>query len=260
MSSADDSIAPLQILYSDESILVVNKPPGLLAHRSKIAAGEKDDLLTRLREQTGRGSLRLVHRLDRATSGVVLCCDDKPTHVKLGHAFEHRQVDKSYLAIARGWPTETSGLIDHPLSGERKNSPQKVAQTRYRVIDTCELPWPSGRWETARYALIETNPLTGRYRQIRRHLKHLGHPLIGDTSFGKGDHNRLFRMHLGVHRMLLHAQKLSFEHPTSGERMEIEAPLDGDWEKVLELFKAVPNSEVQRDIRRANAALSCCPS
>ena len=227
----------LQILYQDPQLVVVNKPPGLLAHRSKIAAGEKDDLLTALREQTGRGSLRLVHRLDRATSGVVLCCDDHPTHVRLGHAFEHREVDKRYLAVARGWPAESEGLIDHPLTGERRNSPAKPAQTRYRVLASCEQPWPSGRWPTSRYSLIEAEPLTGRYRQIRRHLKHLGHPLIGDTSFGKGDHNRLFRIHLGVHRMLLHAQRLSFSHPLSGERQTIEAPLDDQWLRVMALFE-----------------------
>lgn len=228
---------PLQILYSDPVIVVVNKPPGLLAHRSKIAAGEMNDLLTALREQCGRGSLRLVHRLDRATSGVLLCCDDHPTHVRLGHAFEQREVQKRYLAVARGWPLEASGVIDHPLSGERKNSPAKPAQTRYRVLASCEQPWPSGRWPTSRYSLIETEPLTGRYRQIRRHLKHLGHPLIGDTSFGKGDHNRLFRIHLGVHRMLLHAQRLSFAHPASGEQLSITAPLDQQWRRVLDHFQ-----------------------
>lgn len=234
MSAAE---APLQILYSDQVLLVVNKPPGLLAHRSKIAAGETRDLLSALRLQSGRPSLRLVHRLDRATSGVLLCCDDHAAHVKLGHAFEHREVEKRYLAIARGWPEAAAGSIDHPLSGERKNSPTKPAQTRYRVLATCQQPWPSGRWDTSRYSLIEAEPLTGRYRQIRRHLKHLGHPLIGDTSFGKGDHNRLFRMHLGVHRMLLHAQRLSFGHPSTGERLTVEAPLDDEWQRALGLFE-----------------------
>jgi tRNA pseudouridine65 synthase len=230
----------LELIHVDPAIVAVNKPAGLLVHPSKLAAGERDDLLTQLRLQTGRPQLRLVHRLDRASSGVLLTCDDPAVHAALGHAFERREVHKRYLAVVRGWPTEDAGEIDKPLSGEAKRSPTRPALTRYRVLARCQQPWPSGRWETARYALVEASPETGRYRQIRRHFKHLGHPLVGDTSFGKGEHNRLFRIHLGVHRLLLHALELQFDHPC-GESMRLHASLDADWQRVRELFELDPS-------------------
>ena len=230
----------LELIHNDDVLVAVNKPAGLLVHPSKIAAGENEDLLTQLRLQTGRGQLRLVHRLDRATSGVLLACDDAQTHAALGHAFERREVDKRYLAVVRGWPVEEAGEIDKPLSGEARHSPVKPALTHYRVLARCQLPWPSGRWETARYALVEAAPQTGRYRQIRRHFKHLGHPLVGDTSFGKGEHNRLFRMHLGVHRLLLHARSLQLQHPQSDTPLHLQADLDQDWARVLALFELDP--------------------
>jgi tRNA pseudouridine65 synthase len=227
---------PLELIHCDASLVAVNKPAGLLAHPSKLAAGEREDLLTQLRLQTGRAQLKLVHRLDRASSGVLLACDDPTVHAALGHAFERREVHKRYLAVVRGWPGEDAGEIDKPLSGEAKRSPLKPALTRYRVLARCQLPWPSGRWETARYALVEASPETGRYRQIRRHFKHLGHPLVGDTSFGKGEHNRLFRIQLGVHRLLLHAFELRFKHPAD-QPMQLRASVDADWHKVLGLFE-----------------------
>lgn len=227
----------LELIHTDSVLVAVNKPAGLLVHPSKIAAGEREDLLTQLRAQTGRGQLRLVHRLDRATSGVLLACDDPDAHAALGHAFEHREVDKRYLAVVRGWPAEDAGEIDKPLTGEARHSPAKPALTRYRVLARCQQPWPSGRWETARYALVEAAPQTGRYRQIRRHFKHLGHPLVGDTSFGKGEHNRLFRMHLGVHRLLLHARSLTLKHPLDGRALQLQADFDPDWLRVLALFE-----------------------
>lgn len=226
----------LELIYSDAALVAVNKPAGLLVHPSKLAAGEREDLLTQLRLQTGRAQLRLVHRLDRASSGVLLACDDPAVHATLGHAFERRQVHKRYLAVVRGWPVNDGGEIDKPLSGEAKRSPIKAALTRYRVLARCQQPWPSGRWETARYALVEASPETGRYRQIRRHFKHLGHPLVGDTSFGKGEHNRLFRIHLGVHRLLLHALELHLDHP-AGAPLRLHASVDADWQRVLGLFE-----------------------
>lgn len=231
----------LELIHSDAALVAVNKPAGLLVHPSKLAAGERADLLSQLRLQTGRAQLRLVHRLDRASSGVLLACDDPAVHAALGHAFERREVHKRYLAVVRGWPSEDAGEIDKPLSGEAKRSPARSALTRYRVLARCQQPWPSGRWETARYALVEASPETGRYRQIRRHFKHLGHPLVGDTSFGKGEHNRLFRVQLGVHRLLLHAFELRFDHP-AGRPMLLRANLDADWQRVLDLFELDPSS------------------
>jgi len=139
--------------------------------------------------------------------------------------------------VCRGWPSEQTFIVDHPLDGGPGKPLKKPAQTAFEVLDTCELAIPSAGFETSRYALLRGTPHTGRFRQIRRHLKHLSHHLIGDTSHGDGRHNRQFRM-LGIHRMLLHAQRLAFVHPHSGVRIEVEAPVDAEFAKGLALFPA----------------------
>jgi tRNA pseudouridine65 synthase len=126
-------------------------------------------------------------------------------------------------------------LVDHPLDGGPGKPEKKPAQTRIRRVATAQMPWPSGGFDTARYALLRCSPLTGRFRQIRRHLKHLSHHLIGDTSHGDGRHNRLFRMQ-GVHRMLLHAERLSFPDPSGSGRIDVIAPPDGEFAKALALL------------------------
>ena len=224
----------LQVLFADEALAVVDKPAGLMVHDSALARGETDFAADRLREQFGK-PIFLVHRLDRATSGCLLLAFDRNTASALGKVLMSREVEKNYLAMCRGWPAEPRFVVDHALDGGPGKPLKKPAQTAFEVLDTCELPLPSSGFETSRYALLRATPHTGRFRQIRRHLKHLSHHLIGDTSHGDGRHNRQFRM-LGIHRMLLHAQQLAFVHPHTGERIEVTAPVDAEFAKALAMF------------------------
>lgn len=223
----------LTVLYSDDWLAVVNKPPGLMVHNSALARGETDFAADRLRAQFGR-PIFLVHRLDRATSGCLLLAFDRNTASQLGKTLMLRALEKDYLAICRGWPEE-SFVVDHPLDGGPGKPSKKSAITRFTRLATTELELPSSGFETSRYALLRAQPETGRFRQIRRHLKHVSHHLIGDSSHGDGRHNRTFRM-LGVHRMLLHAQRLAFVHPFSGDQLVADAPVDAEFERALQVF------------------------
>lgn len=220
----------VEVLFEDAVLAIVNKPAGLMAHASAMARGEDDFLDERLREQFGK-PIHLVHRLDRATSGCLLVAFDRDTAAALGQVFMSREVDKHYLAVCRGWPDEQV-TVDHDLDGGPGKPVKKTAITRFVRLATAEIDTPSAQHPTSRYALLRCAPETGRYRQIRRHLKHLFHHLIGDSSHGDGRHNRNFRM-LGVHRMLLHARRLSFLHPVSGARIVATAPLDAEFRKAL---------------------------
>ncbi|MCL7714608.1 pseudouridine synthase [Stenotrophomonas mori] len=226
--------APLPLLYEDQWLAVVDKPAGLMVHDSKLARGEDDFLADRLREQLGR-PIFLVHRLDRATSGCLLLAFDRDAASALGRALMGGEVEKDYLAVCRGWPAEDAFTVDHDLDGGPGKPVKKPAVTHFRKLLAGELPVPSNGFPTSRYALLRCQPQTGRFRQIRRHLKHVFHHLIGDTSHGDGRHNRTFRMH-GVHRMLLHAQRLAFPHPQDGRRIEVEAPLDAEFRKAFQLL------------------------
>lgn len=221
------------ILYQDEQLAVADKPAGLMVHDSGLARGEDQFLADHLREQLGR-PIFLIHRLDRGTSGCLLVAFDRDTASALGKVFMSREVEKDYLAVCRGWP-EAQFTIDHELDGGPGKPVRKQAITGFVRLATGALDVPSGGFETSRYALLRCRPQTGRFRQIRRHLKHCFHHLIGDTSHGEGRHNRAFRMR-GVHRMLLHARRLSFLHPHSGVRIEALAPLDAQFARALDLF------------------------
>ncbi|MEO6226551.1 MAG: pseudouridine synthase [Thermomonas sp.] len=227
--------AELTVLYRDEWLAVVDKPAGLMVHDSALARGETDFAADRLREQF-RKPIFLIHRLDRATSGCLLLAFDRETASALGKAVMAGGIEKDYLAVCRGWPVEPQFTVDHPLDGGPGKPLKKSAQTAFKVLTTCELELPSAGFATSRYALLRASPISGRFRQIRRHLKHLSHHLIGDTSHGDGRHNRQFRM-LGIHRMLLHAQRLGFAHPQSGVALSIEAPItDAEFCKALAMF------------------------
>ena len=223
----------LPVLYVDEWLAVINKPAGLMVHDSVLAADETDFAADRLREQFGR-QIFLVHRLDRATSGCLLLAFDRDSASALGKAVMGQALDKRYLAICRGWPEEAF-TIDHALDGGPGKPLKRSAVTRFRRLATGELDIPSGEFPSSRYALMECEPVTGRFRQIRRHLKHASHHLIGDTSHGDGRHNRAFRMR-GVHRMLLHAWRLGFPHPQDGRRVNVVAPPADEFAKAMGLF------------------------
>jgi tRNA pseudouridine65 synthase len=202
----------LPILYRDDFLLVVNKPSGMAVHRG--LSRERIVLLPLARAGAGR-RVYPVHRLDRATSGALLLALDSGTARRLQEKLEAGEVEKRYLALVRGIPPE-AGVIDHPVP-RGPGGPRVPAVTEFRRLAIFE-----------RYSLVEARPLTGRFHQIRRHFKHLSHPLIGDVNYGKGEHNRFFRERFGLYRLALHALELAFDHPETGERLRIVAPLPED--------------------------------
>nr|WP_295378874.1 pseudouridine synthase [Pseudoxanthomonas sp.] len=221
------------VLYQDAGLAIIDKPAGLMVHDSKLARGETEFLADRLRARFGK-PIFLIHRLDRGTSGCLLVAFDRDIASALGQTFMSREVEKDYLAICRGWPEPRIDL-DYALDGGPGKPEKRPALTRFTRLATGELPIPSAGFDSSRYALLRCRPETGRFRQIRRHLKHLSHHLVGDSSHGDGRHNRNFRMQ-GVHRMLLHAVRLSFLHPVSGARIDVVAPLDAEFRRAFALF------------------------
>jgi tRNA pseudouridine65 synthase len=209
--------APLSILYRDDSCVVVDKPSGMIVHRGW--ANDERDLLRVTRDALGRYVYPL-HRLDRGASGAVLFALNEDAARILNRSFADRSMDKRYLALTRGHPPE-HGLIDHPIP--RAPGEERVpAQTEFFRLGTFE-----------RYALVLASPKTGRLHQIRRHLKHVSCPLIGDVRYGKGEHNRLFRERYALDRLALHAAALRFVHPVTGQRVTVRAPLLGSFADCL---------------------------
>jgi tRNA pseudouridine65 synthase len=229
--------APLEVLYRDEHLIAVAKPCGLLVHRTALDAHASDFAVQRLRDELGR-PVYPAHRLDKATSGVLLFALSPGVHRLLAAAFEARSVAKRYLGIVRGWPAE-AGTIEHALAdvadahAAPAGAPRRPASTLFRRLAATELPVQVDRYPGSRYALLELEPLTGRRHQLRRHLRHIGHPLIGDTTYGQGRHNRLFRERFDCHRLLLAAVELRLTHPVSGAPLSIVARLAPDFGAVV---------------------------
>ena len=230
----------LPILYQDKYIVAVNKPAGLLVHRTRLDVHETMFALQMVRDMMGCYVYPL-HRLDKPTSGVLLFALDKDSAAIISEFFRTGQIIKKYLAVVRGY-TEESEVIDHPLReiydgivNPRKKEDLELesAVTEYRRLDYVELPYQVNRFPTSRYSLVEIIPHTGRRRQIRRHMKHISHPIIGDVKYGKGEYNRFFREHFDCHRLLLAAVEISFTHPWNNERLIIRAPLDSIFIQVL---------------------------
>jgi tRNA pseudouridine65 synthase len=223
----------LTLIYQDEHLVAIDKPAGLLVHRTQLAAREDAAALQLLRDQLGR-SVWPVHRLDRGTSGVLLFALSAEVASLLGAMFEQGGMHKRYLALVRGWPTADAGLCDHPLARDPElpstGQPLLAAQTRWRMLRRIEWPLVTDpRFPATRVALLEAEPLQGRRHQIRRHLKHIAHPILGDATHGKGPLNRAVAAHLGTQRLWLHAQSLSLTHPVSGTPLQLQAPPDGQW-------------------------------
>jgi len=230
----------LPVLYLDKQLVAVNKPTGLLVHRSNIDRHENENAMKMVRDQLGQW-VYPFHRLDKSTSGVMLFALDSETARSMTEAFTGGEISKSYLAVVRGFTSEAE-RIDHPLkerrdkmTGQRadKDKPGQEAVTEYRRLAVVELPHPVGRYSTARYSLVRAAPLTGRNHQIRRHMKHIFHPVVGDTTYGDGKQNEFFRVHFNCHRLLLHAQEIEFTHPCSGLLIRIRAPLDQAFSSLL---------------------------
>jgi tRNA pseudouridine65 synthase len=228
-------IESIEILARADHWLAVNKPAGLSVYESTYTGPREATLLGLLRRQLGVDRIHAIHRLDHATSGVLLLSLDARTAAELSAQFQSRAVVKTYIAVIRGEPAEQF-QVDHPLSGASGRGPGKPALTEFRTLGRLRLAIPLARHPEARYALVEALPETGRYHQIRRHLKHAAHPIVGDVKYGKGEHNRLFRQHYGVHRLLLHARRLQFADPGDGSVVNVEAPFDSAFERALALF------------------------
>lgn len=195
-----------------------------------------------LRDQIGRFVFP-VHRLDKPTSGVLLFALNADVARVLSEQFSARETVKTYRAVVRGY-SEENGVIDYPLKEQldkmtdrraRQDKEAQPAVTEYKRLATIELPYPVGRYASARYSLVEMVPRTGRKHQLRRHMKHIFHPIVGDTSHGDGKHNELFRIRFDCHRLLLAATRLEFRHPLSAETIVIEAGVDEVFARVLAL-------------------------
>ncbi len=230
----------LPILYRDEHIVVIDKPPGLLVHRSEIDRHETRFAIQILRDQIGQ-KVWPAHRLDRGTSGVLIFGLNTEIASLLGRQFEAGMIDKRYWAVVRGHPAD-AGSIDHPLSRQRdpyefrdarSSAEAQPALTHFKCLARVELPYPVDRYPSSRYALLELDPVTGRRHQLRRHLKHIAHPIIGDATYGKGRHNRFFAEQFGCNRLLLACIRMRFAHPVSGQAMEIETPVSGQFAETL---------------------------
>jgi len=234
----------LEILYQDEYLVVINKPTGLLVHKSMIDRNEIYFAMKMLRDQLDGKWVYPVHRLDKPTSGVLLFALDSHTAKLMSEQFASHTIQKTYLAIARGYVAE-SGTIEHPLKEKLdkisdKNSskfkePQE-AVTDFRCLGQVELNAKVGIYDTVRYSLVELKPHTGRKHQLRRHMKHINHHLLGDTKYGRGEHNKFIREKYDMHRLLLHASELKIQHPYSHETLLFEASLDEVFTHMLKEF------------------------
>lgn len=231
----------LDILYQDKFLVVINKPSGLLVHKSEVDKYETQNAMHLLRDQLGGQWVYTVHRIDKPTSGVLVFALDQDTARMMTEAFTNKEVTKKYYALVRGYTAEEA-TIDYGLKirydkvtdrKARADKPPQDAVTNYKTLGQVELPFAIGRYPTSRYSLIEAQPLTGRNRQIRRHMKHIFHPIVGDTSHGDGKHNDFFRDHFNCHRLLLHAHQLRFTHPQTNQPMIFDAPLDHVFANVL---------------------------
>ncbi|MCB1586518.1 MAG: tRNA pseudouridine(65) synthase TruC [Xanthomonadales bacterium] len=230
----------LPILYQDEHIVIIDKPSGLLVHRSLIDKRETRFALQMTRDQIGQ-YVYPVHRLDKPTSGVLVMALSSEVAAQLTEQFTQKQVSKKYVALVRGY-TDDNGTIDYPLQeqldkiADKNTKPDKPAQdavTHYETLWKGEVPIPVGRYSSARYSLVSLTPETGRKHQIRRHMKHIFHPIIGDTTHGDGKHNNMFREQFALSRLLLVAKEIRFNHPESGESITISAPLGEEFERIL---------------------------
>ena len=223
----------LDILYLDDYLAIVHKPAGWLVHRTPLDKGETHFVLQTLRDQIGQ-HVWPVHRLDKGTSGVLVFALSAEVARALGQAFETGEgLQKTYRAVVRGWPLD-EGLIDHALKrmpDDMRTERQEVqpAQSRFATLRRFELPLPQQGFGSTRCAEVALQPLTGRRHQLRRHMKHIAHPIIGDATHGKGPLNRAVGELLGHQRLWLHAHSLTLPHPVSGQPLRLVSPLPAEW-------------------------------
>ena len=206
----------LEILYQDEFLVAVNKPAGMLVHRSWLDPHETQFVLQTLRDQIGQHVFP-IHRLDRPTSGVLLFALSSEIANLMCEQFEQKCVQKSYLAVVRGY-LQGKERIDYPLKIQLDKIADKFSQ------------------EDKEYSLVKLIPHTGRKHQLRRHMKHIFHPILGDTQYGDLHQNRALTLYLGCSRLFLHSDSLSFIHPITKEQITITAGLDEQWHQLMNQF------------------------
>ncbi|MGC9404313.1 tRNA pseudouridine(65) synthase TruC [Vibrio genomosp. F10] len=233
----------LEIIYQDEYLVAVNKPAGMLVHRSWLDKHETQFVMQTLRDQIGQHVFPL-HRLDRPTSGVLVFALSSEVASQVMPMFANHEMEKTYHAIVRGW-IEEGGVLDYPLKVEldkiadkfanQEKEPQE-AVTAYQPLAQVEVPFSTGRFPTSRYCLMEMKPQTGRKHQLRRHMAHLRHPIVGDTTHGDGKHNRLFRENYDAYQLMLHASELKFIHPLTNEELVLKAGFDETWQRLMTEF------------------------
>lgn len=233
----------LEILYQDEYLVAINKPTGLLVHKSMIDRHEIYFAMKMLRDQIGQW-VYPIHRLDKPTSGVLLFALDSHSAKLMSEQFAAHTIQKTYIGVGRGY-VDDEGLIDHALKekldkiSDKDASKFKEAQeaiTEFRRLAKVELNASVGRYDKTRYSLVELKPKTGRKHQLRRHMKHINHHLLGDTKYGRGEHNKFVREQYDMNRLLLHARSLEVEHPYSKEKLILEASLDETFSRILKEF------------------------
>lgn len=227
----------LKIIYRDSEYVVIDKPSGLLVHRSALDADETRFALQMLRDQIGQ-EVYPCHRLDKPTSGVLLFALTQEANRMAQIAFAEQSTEKTYLAVTRGW-AEDNGTIDYDLRSE--DNPDKIqsAVTEYRSVKRSSLDHPVGRYPSGRFSLLELKPKTGRKHQLRRHLAHIRHPILGDTRHGDGAQNRFLRDYCNCHRLMLRATRLQIKHPVSGETLDLKAGDEIEFSRVLEKLKLI---------------------
>ena len=219
---------PLSILYQDDHYVAINKPHGLLVHRSKIANDATEFALQLLRDQLGQ-LVHLVHRLDRKTAGVLLFGLSAEATKAAQAQWQATTTQKTYYALVRGhFPKQV--LVEKPLVNDRGK--EQEACTSFKLIQETEMPWASGKFETSRYSLVQASPKTGRFHQIRKHCNHLRHPILGDRPHGCNKQNRLLKEKFGLTKMMLHAERLEFIHPYTQEPCCIQAPFSKEFQEM----------------------------
>lgn len=233
----------LPIIYRDEYMVAINKPGGLLVHRSEIDRHETRFAVQLLRDQIGQ-PVYPIHRLDKPTSGVLVFALSSDTARLLGDIFTHHELNKTYVALVRGFSPD-QGTIDHPLIEEldkytdkkaRTDKPAQAAVTEFKTLAQIELPFSIDKYPCTRYSLVQCNLHTGRKHQIRRHLKHISHPIIGDAKHGKGNHNRFFQETFGCAGLMLAATELELIHPVTQQTLTLVAPLAARFTQIVQQF------------------------
>ncbi len=232
-----ETATTFEILYEDADIIAINKPPGILVHRSRLSE-DRVFVLQLLRDQIGQ-RLFPAHRLDRGTSGVLLFGKTTEAAAALGQQFMDKSLGKKYIALVRGF-VQDEQTIDYPLADEESGKGLVQAITYYKKLKQVTTDMAIGlRYSTARFSLVEVEPETGRRHQIRKHFAHLRHPIIGDPRHGDVKHNKYFREQFGITRLLLHARQLNIQHPVSGEPLCLEAEPDAEFLRAMNVVFGV---------------------